>query len=42
MDDKYIVLALVIGVLIGYILCKAISGSGNIIKDVAINHPACF
>ena len=40
MDNKYVVLALILGILIGYILCKAMSGS-NLVKDVALTHPGC-
>ena len=32
MDNKYVVLALILGILIGYILCK----------DVALTHPASW
>jgi hypothetical protein len=40
MDNKYVVLDLILGILIGYILCKAMSGN-NLVKDVALTHPGC-
>lgn len=41
MDSKYIVLALILGILIGYIACKVVSNN-NLIKDVTITHPASW
>ena len=37
MDNKYVVLALILGILIGYILCKAMCGI-NLVKDVDLTH----
>lgn len=38
MDNKYVVLILILGILIGYIIGKL----NSIIRDVSITHPACF
>jgi uncharacterized protein YneF (UPF0154 family) len=40
MDNKCLILALVLGILIGYFISRL--NSSNIIKDVAITHPASW
>ena len=41
MDNKYIALILILGIIVGYILCTLINNK-HIIKDVAITNPASW
>jgi len=40
MDNKYVILSLIIGILIGYLLSNF--GGHSIIKDLELTHPAVW